>query len=78
MVQINLDAALAGRLNELGQTVELCDPAGKVLGRFVPTIDLSQWEPVGPETGEQELDRRERANEKRYTTAAVLTHLEKL
>jgi hypothetical protein len=78
VIQINLDASLAGKLNELGQTVELCDPTGKVLGRFVPTIDLSQWEPVSPETSEEELDRRARSNEKRYTTAEVLAYLEKL
>jgi hypothetical protein len=49
-----------------------------VLGRFVPLIDPSEWEPVSPEASEEELDRREKANEKRYTTAEVLAYLEKL
>ncbi len=50
----------------------MCDPSGKVLGRFVPLIDLSEWEPVTPEISEEELDRRERSNERRSTTAEVL------
>ena len=76
MTRIILDANLASKLNELGQPVELCDPSGQVVGRFVPRIDLSQWEPMTPEVSEEELDRREQANEKRYTTAKVLAHLE--
>jgi hypothetical protein len=78
VTQIILDANLTTRLNELGQSAELCDPSGQVIGRFVPRIDLSQWEPITPEVSEEELDRREQANEKRYTTAEVLAHLEKL
>ena len=78
MPQIILDANLASRLNELGWPAELCDPAGQVIGRFVPKIDLSLWEPISPEVSEEDLDRREHANEKRYTTAEVLACLEKL
>jgi hypothetical protein len=77
MTQIILDASVSGKLNALGHPVELCDPSGRVLGRFVPLIDLSKWEPVSPEVSEEELDRREQAGEKRYTTAEVLTYLEK-
>ena len=78
MIQITLDAVLAGKLHELGQKVELCDPSGRVLGRFVPMIELSEWEPVSPEVSEEELDRRERSKGKRYTTAEVIAYLEKL
>ncbi len=78
MTQIILDAGLASKLSEAMQPVELCDPSGRVLGRFVPLIDLSLWEPVSPEASEEELDRREKSNEKRYTTAEVLAYLEKL
>ena len=76
MTQLILDATVSSRLNALTHSVELCDPSGKVLGRFVPLIDLSQWEPVSPEASEEELDRREQAGEKRYTTAEVLAYLE--
>jgi len=78
VIQINLDAKIADQLRSLGRTVELCDPSGLVLGRFVPLIDLSEWEPVSPDISEEELDRRANSKEKRYTTAEVLAHLEKM
>jgi hypothetical protein len=78
VTQIFLDANLSTKLHQLGQPAELCDPSGKVLGKFVPLIDLSEWEPVTPEASEEELDRRERAGEKRYSTQEVLDHLERL
>jgi hypothetical protein len=78
MNQIILDASLASKLSAVGQVVELCDPSGKVLGRFVPLIDMSQWEPVSPDISEEELDRRSQSNERTYTTAEVLAYLEKL
>jgi hypothetical protein len=78
MTQIILDASLSGQLHNLTQPVQLCDPSGRVLGEFVPRIDMSEWEPVTPAASEEELNRREQANEKRYTTAAVLAYLEKL
>jgi acyl-CoA reductase-like NAD-dependent aldehyde dehydrogenase len=41
-------------------------------------VDLSEWEPITPEVSEEELDRREQSNEKRYTTAEVLERLKEL
>ena len=78
MTQITLDASMSSRLNAVVRPVELCDPSGKVLGRFVPLIDLSEWEPLSPDISEEELDRRAASQEKRYTTAEVLARLEKL
>jgi hypothetical protein len=78
MTQIILDAGVSTQLHNLAQTVELCDPSGQVLGRFVPLIDLSEWEPLSPDVSEEELDRRAQSKEKRYTTAEVLACLEKL
>jgi len=78
MTQIILDPSASSRLNDLTEPVDLCDPSGRVLGRFVPLIDISKWEPVSPEASEEELDRREQANEKLYTTAEVLAYLGKL
>lgn len=77
MSRMTLDSDLAGRLREVNHTIELCDPSGSVLGRFVPAADLSQWEAVTPDVTEEELDRRERSGEKRYSTAEVLDRLEK-
>src|SRR5262249_49366619 len=78
MTQIVLDATLASKLHDLTQAVELCDPSGRVLGQFIPAVDMSEWEPITPDVSEEELDRRERSNEKRYTTAEVIAYLEKL
>ncbi len=78
MTQIILDAALASKLNDLKCPAELCDPSGHVVGRFVPAFDLSEWEPVSDDISEEELQRRLRSDEKRYSTAEVLAHLEKL
>jgi hypothetical protein len=78
MSRIILDAALSSKLHEVIQPVELCDPTGRLLGRFIPLVNPSEWEPVSPAASESELDRREQANEKRYSTSEVLVHLEKL
>jgi hypothetical protein len=78
MTQFFLDANVSGQLHNLTHPVELCDPSGRILGEFVPRIDMSEWEPVSPAASEEELDRREQSNEKRYTTAEVLAYLEKL
>lgn len=77
MTQIVVDAALQGKLKELIDSVELIDGSGKVLGRFVPRIDLSEWEPITPEVSEEELDRRQNSD-KWYTFEEVQEHLRKL
>ena len=43
MIQIKLDSALASKLEIAGQTVELCDPAGRVIGHFVPAQTAMNW-----------------------------------
>src|SRR5438552_2303489 len=57
MTQILLDAALASKLNDLKSPAELCDPSGRVVGRFVPAVDLSEWELPPDDISEEELDR---------------------
>ena len=78
MTQFTIDFGMAQQLQSLQQQAELRDPSGKVVGRFVPLVDLTQWEPLTPEISDEELTRREQANERRYTTKEVLEHLEKL
>jgi hypothetical protein len=63
MTQIILNASVSSQLHGLKQPVELCDPSGQVLGRFVPSSDISQWEPVSPGATEEELDLREQSND---------------
>jgi hypothetical protein len=77
MPKITLDEALSSKLHELTQEAELCDPSGRVLGRFIPQVDMSEWEPISPEASEEELERRAQSTEW-YTTEEVLAHLEKL
>lgn len=74
MTRITLDPDLSSRLCALGQTAELCDPSGRLLGRFVPVLDLSEWEPMTPEISEEELDRRQQSTDW-YTTQQVLERL---
>jgi hypothetical protein len=78
MAQIRIDSMLASKLHGLSEVVELCDPSGCVLGRFIPLVDLSEWEPVSPDISAEELDRRFRSQEKRSSTAEVLARLESL
>ena len=54
MPKITLDAALSSKLHAFAQDVELCDPDGRVLGRFIPRVDMSEWEPISPDVSEEE------------------------
>jgi hypothetical protein len=78
MTQITLVSHLASKLHDPEQVVEPCDPSGRVLGRFVPIVDLSGWGAASPEVSEEELDRRVHLPGRRSTTAEVLQHLERL
>jgi hypothetical protein len=77
MTKITVADTLVSQLEELTETAELCDASGRVLGRFLPGLDHSAYEPDEPQVREEELDRREQETES-YTTAEVLAYLEKL
>jgi hypothetical protein len=77
MTQITLDSTASSKLNHLIGPVDLCDPSGRVLGQFVPRIDMTEWEPVSPDVSEEELDRREQSTEW-YTTEEALARLKSL
>ena len=83
MSKYTLDFAICQSLRTMTQPVEVCDPAGHVVGKFFPTcpVDLSEWEPVDPnepEVTDEELRRRAASNQPRYTTAEVIKYLESL
>ncbi len=78
MERIVVDAELLEKLRQLTVPLELCDAQGHVLARLNPVYDPALWGPLVPQVSEEELDRREKANEKRYTTAEVLEHLRSL
>lgn len=75
MTQLILDASMRSKLYELKQDLELCDESGQVLARLIPVVDPSAFE---PQVSDEELRRRSQSNEKTYTTAEVLAHLESL
>ena len=78
MTQVIVDDALRSKLHNLSEPLEFRDPSGKVMGRFIPAFDPSEYEPWEPEFSEEELREQELSNEKRYTTAEVLAHLKSL
>ncbi len=78
MIQVVVDPAMRSKLHNFSQALELRDSSGRVLARLFPAIDLSEYEPLVPQVSEEELNRREKANEKRYTTSEVRAYLEKL
>lgn len=78
MSKFPLDAAMFESLNSLTHPVDMCGPDGRVAGKFYPSIDWSEWEPVTPEVTDEELRQLAKSNEPRYTTAEVLAYLEKL
>jgi hypothetical protein len=69
---------MRSKLLDLRQPLEICDESGRVLANLFPVADLASHEPCVPDFDAEDLDRQEKANEKRYTTAEVLAHLEKL
>ena len=80
MTRITIDNTVRSLLDKVTEPVELCDESGKYFGKFVPTIEkqLEGYEMLGPEITKEELQRRMSSNERRYTTAEVIAHLEKL
>ena len=78
MTRVILDEILRNRLHNLTDAIELCDESGRVVARVYPTADLSDYEPWVPPISDEELRRLEQSDEKRYTTAEVLAHLERL
>jgi hypothetical protein len=78
MTRVIVDEFLLGKLHNLSEPLELCDENGKLLAHLTPVARLPRYEPSEPQVSEEELDRRERSNEKRYTTEQVLKYLENL
>jgi hypothetical protein len=78
MTRIVVDDALLNQLHDLAEPLELYDKAGRLRGRVFPALQPSDYQMVEPPISEEEMRRREQSGEKRYTTAEVLAHLEKL
>lgn len=78
MTQVILDDVLRSKLHNLTNPLELCDESGRVVARVYPATPASDYDRWVPPISEEELKRLENSNEKRYSTAEVLAHLESL
>jgi hypothetical protein len=76
MTRVVLDDATLAKLVHVTQTVDLCDPKGRVIGRFVPIIDAARYVGREPDITEEELQRRERQGGGR-PLAEIMRDLEK-
>jgi len=74
---LTVDEATRAKLLQAARPVELCDEAGRSLGRFIPRLDPALYEGLEPDISDEEIERRKR-EDRRYTTAEVLAYLEKL
>ena len=77
MSELILPETVAIQFQGISHPVHVCDASGKRLGCFVPAVDPSEYEILGPEPTEEELRRAEESDEW-YSTDEVLRHLEKL
>jgi hypothetical protein len=77
MTRITLDEPLKSRLDNLIEPVEFCDQSGRVLGRYFPTFEPADYEPLDPQVSNDEL-RRRKASPEWYSTAELLNHLKGL
>lgn len=78
MTRITVDSLLRERLLDLSSPLELCDGSGRVLAHVTPVECASEYVPAEPQVSHEELRRRAKSSERRYTTAEVLKHLESL
>ena len=60
MTQVQVDQALQQKLDALNQSVELCSPDGKILGRFIPEQEYREllYNTVEIPFSEEEIARR--------------------
>ena len=77
MGRVVVDMATRKKLLGLQEPVEFTDESGKVFGQFTP-IPQPGDRRREPQVSEEEIRRREQSTERRYSTAEVLAHLEKL
>jgi hypothetical protein len=75
MPRVQSDEQLRTKLLDYETAVEIVGDKGEILATVLPG---PREDKQHPQVSEEELDRRQHSKEKRYTTAEVLAHLEKL
>jgi len=78
MTRIIADEVLRAKLQGLAEPIELCDPSGRLLGRYLPALDPQLYEGLESPLSKEELEKRKQSKGKTYTTQEVLAHLERL
>ncbi len=74
MSKLVLNADLLEKLPALTAETMIVNEQGRILGTFLPVGPAK----LEPKISQEELDRRSKSNEERYTTGEVLKHLERL
>ena len=72
MTKVVLDSNLRHKLPDLSQPFAVCDEAGRIVGRYIPS-----GEGANPPISREEIERRKQTKRKAYATAEALAHLEK-
>jgi hypothetical protein len=75
MTKVLIDTVMFDKLHRLAEPLELCDSAGKVLARVLPSQDAQDFEPAGPQVSDDELLRRSKTAAKGRSTEDVLKRL---
>ena len=74
MTRVTVDAEMRKKLMDCATPLELCDESGYVLAKLVPSTpwsDPENWEPLGPEPSEEEIQRlKSEVSLERLATAA--------
>ena len=77
MQRLIVDPSTLAKLGHLRDQYKICDDSGRLLGRFFPVAERTQYDEIDMDISEEELDRRSKETEV-YSTPEVLRHLEQL
>jgi len=80
MTRVTVDAEMRKKLMDCSQLLELCDENGDVLAKLVPSprcINSEEWESLGPEPSDEEIEREIDAGDF-YTTQELMDEIRKL
>jgi hypothetical protein len=80
MTRVTVDAELKKKLLNCTTPLELCDERGYVLAKLTPSTpwtDPENWESLGPESSDEEIEREIDGGEF-YTTQELIDEIKKL
>jgi hypothetical protein len=76
MTRVVLDESLRSLFLGFTTPLEVCDSSGRIVGKFVPSVDYEAVERARPPISQEELDRRNQSRS--FSTAEVLARLQEL